>query len=333
MNKRINLEEVIGQKEVVGKLRKALESKEIAHAYIFEGARGLGKKAMALQLASALVCESNGQRPCNRCKSCTKASSGNHPDIKIIEEDGIIKIDEIRKLIKDIQLKPYEGKGKVYIISDVDKMNIQTQNALLKTLEEPPSYATLILLTTRINSLLPTIISRCQVIKLHPVNLETIKDYLIKNKGIDKEKAKMLATFSRGIIGRAIELLDNPDFYYRREKVIEICNNLSTSKLFSILEQIIFFEEQKLHIEEVLNLMTSWYRDLFIYKETRNIEFITNVDKIEEIDFQGEKLNLAKIIDIIFIIEKTKNNLRSNVQFHLNIEIMLLNIQEVLIKW
>lgn len=323
-------EGIVGQEQAVEKLRGALKNNQIAHAYLFEGTKGLGKKDMALELALALVCHSKNQQPCNKCNSCLKAAGGNHPDIKIIENDGIIKINEIRQIIKEMQLKPYESERKVYIICDADKMNMQAQNALLKTLEEPPSYAVLILLTTKGDSLLPTVISRCQIIRLYPTNPEIIKYYLIENKGIDKEQAHMLAVFSGGIVGRAVELLSNSDFHYRRERVIDICNKLLISDVFNILEQIIFFEEQKLYIEEILDLMISWYRDLFVYGETKNIGFITNIDKIEEVGFQSTKLDLAKIMDIIFIIEEAKNNLKSNVQFHLNVEVMLLNIQEVL---
>ena len=123
-----------------------------------------------------------------------------------------------------MQLKPYESKRKVCIICDADKMNMWAQNALLKTLEEPPSYATIVLLTVNSNSLFPTIVSRCQVIKLHPADPETIEHHFIKNMGVEKEQAHMLAVFSGGIVGRAVELLDNSDFYHRREEVIKICN-------------------------------------------------------------------------------------------------------------
>ena len=173
-------------------------------------------------------------------------------------------------------------------------------------------------------------ISRCQVIKLYPENPEVIKYYLIENKKIDERQAHMLAAFSGGIAGRAVELSDNPDFYYRREKIIEICNKLLTSSLFGVLEQIVFFEEQRLNIEEILGLMINWYRDLLIYSETKNASFITNIDKKEEIDFQAAKIDPVKIRDIIFIIEKSKSDLKSNVQFHLNMEVMLLNLREVL---
>lgn len=331
MNKGTVFEGIVGQGQVLEKLRRDLEGNQIIHAYLFEGEKGLGKKSIALKLASALVCPNNGQRPCGKCNSCIKAGSGNHPDIKIIENDGIISIDEIRGLINEMQLKPYESKRKVCIICDADKMNMQSQNALLKTLEEPPSYATLILLTVNRNSLFPTIVSRCQVIKLRPADLKTIEHYLVKNKGVEKEQAHMLAVFSRGVVGRAVELLDNPDFYYRREEVIKICNRLLTSDFLGILEQIKFFEEQRLHIEEILDLMIGWYRDLFIYNETKNMKFITNIDRKENIDLQAAKMDITKIRDIIFIIERAKNNLKSNVQFHLNIEVMLLNIQEVLL--
>lgn len=328
----INFKGIIGQEQVVEKLKKDLKDNKIAHAYLFEGAKGLGKKNIALELASALVCYGNNERPCRKCSSCIKVASGNYPDIKIIEEDKTIGIDTIRGLIGEMQLKSHEGRHKVCIICDADKMNTEAQNALLKTLEEPPLYAVLVLLTAKGESLLPTIVSRCQVMNLYPVNPETIKHYLIKNRGVDEEQAHMLAVFSGGVVGRAVELLDNPDFRHRRERVIEICNKLSAPNLFDILEQIAFFEEQKPHIEEIFDLMISWYRDLFVYNETKNMKLTTNIDKKEELISQASQIDLAKVRDAVFVIEKARNNLSSNVQFHLNIEVLLLNIQEVLLN-
>ncbi len=326
------LKKVTGQERIIEKLKKALKNDQIAHAYLFEGAKGLGKENLAIWLASALVCDGSGQNPCGKCNSCAEVSDNSHPDVKMIKEDRIIGIDQIRKLIGEIQLKPYKGNRKVYIICDADKMNRDSQNALLKTLEEPPLYATLILLTSKGESLLPTIISRCQTIKLYPVDPEIIKNYLIENKKVDKEQAHMLAVFSGGIIGRALELLDNPDFYYRREEVIETCNRLAAPDLFSVLERISFFEENRSYIDEIFDLMMGWYRDLFVYSETKNVGLVTNIDKKDEICLQASNIDLSKTEDIIFIIEKAKQNLRGNVRFHLNIEVMLLNIQEVLLN-
>ncbi|ABW17632.1 DNA polymerase III subunit delta' [Alkaliphilus oremlandii] len=329
----MTLESIVGQEKAIKNLEKAVLENQVAHAYLFEGAEGLGKKALALKLAAALVCFDHSKRPCGKCNSCLKINSGNHPGIKIIEEAGTIKVDEVRELIKDIQLKPYEGSHKVYIICDADKMNIQGQNALLKTLEEPPAYATLILLTTKKSSLLPTIISRCQSIKLSPVSSDRIKSYLIQEKDMDPDRAQMLAALSEGIIGKALDLLSNEDFYKRREDTIDLCNALMGAKVLNILEYTMFFEEQKIYVEQILDLMVSWYRDVFVYKETGNIELITNVDKKQELDLKAGRIDFRKLRDIIFIIENAKNNLKSNVQFHLNIEVMLLNIQEVLSKW
>lgn len=326
-------ERVLGQEKAKQNLQRALEKDELAHAYLFEGAEGLGKKSMALDLASALLCDSNKDKPCRICNSCLRISSGNHSGLKIIEEEKVIKVDEIRELIQDIQLKPYEGEKKVYIICDADKINIQGQNALLKTLEEPPQYATIILLTTKSNSLLSTIISRCQTIRLNSVSLEIIKSYLVNEKKANEEQSQKIAAFSGGNVGKAVKLLEDVAFHERMENVIKICNDLMNTKLIKVIDKVSFFEEEKSNIEEILDFMISWYRDLLVYKETENMDLIINIDKQEEIAFGARRIDINKIRDIIFIIQKSKNNLKSNVQFHLNIEVMLLNIQEVLTKW
>lgn len=326
-------EGIVGQEKIIENLRRTLSTDQLGHAYLFEGMEGLGQIEIVRELATSIVCTSSVNKPCGVCNSCIKAKSSNHPDIKIIENEGTIKVEEIRELIKDIQLKPYEGTRKVYIVFNADKMNMQAQNALLKTLEEPPHYATLILLTSKNDSLLSTIVSRCQVLKLRPVSLDKIESYLVNEKGVGIEKAQTLAAFSGGIVGSAVELLDNPTFNEKREGVIKLCGELFSLKLLNTLNQISFFEEQKSGIEEIFDIMISWYRDLLVFKETGSMDLIINRDKREEIGEFSRRIDIGKIRDIISIIEKAKNNLKSNVQFHLNIEVMLLNIQEVLAKW
>lgn len=323
-------ENIIGQEKIIEGLKKALAGNQLAHSYLFEGLEGLGKRRVAFELAKGICCNAEGIRPCNSCSSCVKLEHGNHPDVKWIGGEGSIKIDDIRDLQKDIQVKPYEGNNKIYILCDAEKMTVQAQNALLKTVEEPPYYSTLILLTTNAYSLLPTIVSRCQVLKFSPVPASKIQNFLIKEKGLDIRESKFIAAFSNGAVGKALKLLEDHDFIKRREAVVGLSRTLLNAKTINILEKVNFFNEEKEYIDEILDILISWYRDLMVYKETSNVDFIINCDKIEEIIFQSNQVNLWQIKDIIFIIDKAKNNLRSNVNYQLNIEVMLLNIQEVL---
>ncbi|WP_026477250.1 DNA polymerase III subunit delta' [Alkaliphilus transvaalensis] len=324
-------EEIIGQERIKDLLKNSLLKENFSHAYLFEGISGLGKKKLALEVAKGIICTSEGIKPCNHCQCCRRIDQGNHSEVFLIEEEGTIKIEKVRELQKEIQMKPYEGKKKVFIINHSENMTIQAQNALLKTLEEPPPYATLILLTHNSNSLLPTIISRCQIFKLRPVETIKIQEALVKQKGISLEESKVIASFANGVFGKAVRMLEDEDFRRRREGILQLTEELLQSKSISLLEKVDFFVEEKNYIDEILDILTSWYRDLIIFKETQELHFVMNYDKIEIIKEQSNRIGLKKLTNIISIIDKAKGNIRSNVNYQLNIEMMLLNIQEVLL--
>lgn len=317
---------IIGQERLLKNLRKALDQDELAHAYLLEGQKGLGKKEIAKWLATAIVCRGESPKPCHHCISCIKINSNNHPEVKWIQEEGSIGIDIIRELQKDLQLKPYEGSKKVYIIDNAEKITLQAQNSLLKSLEEPPEYATIILLTNNGSSLLQTIISRCQRLKLLSVPLQEIEDYLVHTKKIDRNRAKVLASLSNGVIGKALQLSEDDEFQERRSKVIQITRDILYAKEIEVLENIGFFQEERDYIEEILETLVTWYRDLLIYKDTGKEEFLINIDNTTEILQQSHKASLDKIKRMIFTIEETKHNLKANANFQINIEVMLLNL-------
>ncbi|ABR46327.1 DNA polymerase III, delta prime subunit [Alkaliphilus metalliredigens QYMF] len=326
-------ENIVGQAHVIKLLKQSIKQNTVGHGYIFEGIEGLGKHLVAFELAKALCCTGTGDQPCNQCNSCKKLSHQNHPDVIWITGEGSIKINTIRDLQKDTQQKPYESRKKVYIIEKAEKMTVQAQNALLKTLEEPPSYVTLILLTANSHSLLPTITSRCQIIKFQPVPLDVIQAFLMLEKNVDLEKAKLMATLSNGVVGKALKLLEDPSFQNQREGLIQISKDLFKKDKVAALQKFSFFEDHKESIEEILELYLVWYRDLLVYRDTQNKVLMFNIDQVEEIISQSNRIDLKKISNIISIIENTKENVRRNVQFQLNIEVMLLNIQEVLSSW
>ncbi len=321
---------IVGQKRAIALLKHLLTTNRIPHAFLIEGPRGIGKEKIALQIAMGICCASKESRPCGSCPSCLKAEHGNHSEIKLIDVEGSIKIESIRELQKEIQLKPYEGSKKVFIINNAEAMTIQAQNALLKTLEEPPAYATIILLTNNASSLLPTIISRCQLLKLVPARQEEVVEYLGRVEGLSLEESKVAASFSNGVIGKALRILRDEEFRKKRDIIIDITRELLDGKIINLLERVSLLYEEKELLEDVFDIFLSWYRDILVYRETRQVDFIMNYDKIEEIKHQANKINSHKSKEIILIIEKNKGNMRSNVNHQLNLEVMLLNIQEVL---
>ena len=178
-----SFKDVVGHKDIINYIRSAVEKDQVSHAYILNGERGAGKKLLANLFAASLQCEKGGPDPCNNCHSCRQAESGNHPDIIRVthEKPNSISVDDIREQVNNtIMIKPYQGPYKIYIIDRADLMTVQAQNALLKTIEEPPQYAVIMLLTENAELLLPTITSRCVMLKLRYIRDKLIRRYLME---------------------------------------------------------------------------------------------------------------------------------------------------------
>ncbi len=202
-----NFKDIIGQQQIKNHLQIAIKQNTISHAYILCGEKGSGKRTVSDAIAQTIQCENRagGIDSCEICKSCMQAKSHNHPDIKYItHEKASISVDDIREqLNNDISIKPYSSQYKVYIIPDSNKMTEQAQNALLKTIEEPPSYAVIILITDNISGILPTIQSRCVTLNLKPLSNNEIAGYLTAHLKLEPERAQIAAGFCQGKIGRA----------------------------------------------------------------------------------------------------------------------------------
>ena len=188
----MGFEEILGNEMVKDHFKKAIQNHKISHAYILTGEAGMGRKSIANAFAMTLLCEKGGSEPCMICHSCKQVMSGNHPDLIYVthEKPGSIGVDDVREQINDtIMIRPYSSYYKIYIVDEAEKMTVQAQNALLKTIEEPPSYAVIILITTNQEAFLPTILSRCVQMKLKPLKDFTIKSYLTQNLHIAEKDA------------------------------------------------------------------------------------------------------------------------------------------------
>ena len=200
----VGFNEIIGHEEIIRHLKNAMKTGKVSHSYIFTGRPGSGKKLLAATYAMTLQCEAGGTEPCQKCDSCKKALGKNHPDIIYVnhEKPGTISIDEIREqLISDVSIKPYCSPHKIYIIPDAEMMTVQAQNALLKTIEEPPEYAVIMLLTSNADALLPTIQSRCVRLDLKVVDDSLVKKYLMERLHVPDYQAEIDASFAQGSIG------------------------------------------------------------------------------------------------------------------------------------
>lgn len=307
-------EKIRGQRFAKKYLSNSIKSNMISHAYMFEGPSGVGKNTMARELATTLLEMEN---------------LFNSPDyIEITPDGNSIKIAQIRKLQSDILVKPYKSY-KIYVIDEAQKMTVEAQNALLKTLEEPPKYAIIILITNNKESLLDTIKSRCEIIKFTPIPLVEVADYLTQI-GVDKNRASLLANFSRGSMQKAIELSESEDFHIMRDEVQKYVETFLTGSMLDIMDIQSSIEKYKDNITNVLDLLVNYFRDIMMVKENVDSSMIINLDRLVFIKNMSTKITYSQLSKIIDIIEETKNKLRSNCNFNISIQVMTLNIYEVI---
>ena len=324
--------DILGQKQVKEHLQTAIKQKNISHAYLFAGEVGSGRRTMADAFARALLCESPTEDgdSCGRCKSCMQAGSKNHPDIHYLTHDKFnIRVDEIREqLNSDIQIKPYSSAYKVYIIPEAHRMNEQAQNALLKTLEEPPAYAVIILLCDNASSLLQTITSRCVTLQMKPVSKDEIAEYLMKKLQMEADRARLAAGFCQGNIGQAIRFASSEDFQQIRGQVLKLLKEIDDMPLPAITDEIRNFSKDRTNFYDYMDLMLLWYRDVLMYKATKDTNILLYHDEYSAIQKQASKRSYEDIEKIIQAFDKVKIRLDANVNFDLAIELLLLTIKD-----
>lgn len=323
--------DIIGHEQVITHLQNAIAMDKISHAYIINGPDKSGKKMLAEAFAMALQCESGGNEGCMECHSCKQAINRNQPDIIYVshEKPNTISVDDIRSQVNnDIVIKPYSSKYKVYIIDEAEKMNPQAQNALLKTIEEPPAYAVILLLTTNADMFLPTILSRCVTLNIKVVADEVIKHYLMKQYLIPDYHAEVCVAFAQGNVGKAILLASSSDFNELKSAVLQLMKRLDDIELYEMAAAIKQINEYKLSINDYFDLIMIWFRDILYFKATNDVNGLIFKDEVYEIKRQAEKSSYRGIETILEALEKAKLRLNANVNFDLVIELLLLTIKE-----
>lgn len=322
---------IIGHEQIKEHLQNAVSMNKISHAYIFNGPDKSGKMALAKSFAMALQCEQNTTEGCMECHSCKQALSGNQPDIIYLqhEKPNTISVDDIRSQINnDIGVKPYASPYKIYIIDEAEKMNQQAQNALLKTIEEPPAYAVILLLTTNADSFLPTILSRCITLNLKVVPDDTIRSFLMEEYHIPDYKADICTAFAQGNVGKAIQLAGSDDFNEIKNSAIQLLKRIKELELYEMMEAIKQIGEYKLEINDYFDIMMIWYRDVLLYKATSDANSLIFKDEVYDIKKQASKSSYEGIETIIKALDKAKRRLNANVNFDLVMELLLLTIKE-----
>lgn len=323
--------EIIGHEQEVAHLQRAIKSGKVSHAYIFNGEKGTGKRTLADAFALTLQCTGEGERPCGTCHSCHQAASGNHPDIIHVThaKPASIGVEDVREqLVGDVQIRPYNGKYKIYIISDADKMTVQAQNAILKTIEEPPEYAVIILLTTNSQTLLDTIRSRCVFIDLKPVPDEQVKAYLMEEIQVPDYEADICVAFAQGNIGKAVRLASSEDFSAIKSSAMRLIRNAGRMEVSELIDYVKEVQEYKLSIQDYLDILALWYRDMVYFKATRDIDGIVFRDEIRTIRDTVTVCSYEGVEEVMKAIENAKARLNANVNFDLTMELLFFVIKE-----
>ncbi|MDE7063005.1 MAG: DNA polymerase III subunit delta [Lachnospiraceae bacterium] len=323
--------DIVGHEQIIQHLKNAIQTDKISHAYIFNGPDQSGKKTLAEAFAMALQCEAGESEPCLACRSCKQALNHNQPDIIYVthEKPNTVSVADIRsQLVNDIDVKPYGSKYKVYIVDEAEKMNQQAQNALLKTIEEPPSYAVILLLTSNADAFLPTILSRCVTLNLKVVADDKIKSFLMEHWKVPDYQADVCVAFAQGNVGKAIALASSDSFGELKASAIQLLKRCHDIELYEFKEAIKQIGEYKLQIEDYLDIMMIWYRDILVYKATTDVNRLIFKDEVYEIKRQASKSSYSGVETVLERLGQAKLRLRANVNFDLVMELLLLTIKE-----
>lgn len=300
----MSFEKIIGNNKIKNELIKAFRTNSIAHSYIFSGQYGIGKKQIAIEFAKMILCLNKDNAPCGECKSCLELENDNNPDFNIIKPDGKIKIDQIRQMLEKVYEKPIISYKKVYIIDDAETMTVEAQNCLLKTLEEPPEYIVIILITSNENNLINTIKSRCLKLTFNPLENSEIKQYLEKNLDFQNVSETMLEIFE-GSIGKALKVKEKQELYNNIETTL---SNFSCESVIDLINNATEIYKGKENINEILE-----YFNIYFLKKAKE-----------------EYNNASKYVKAIEIVEDTKKRLVYNSNYDMTIDNLLINIWEEL---
>ncbi|MBO4981885.1 MAG: DNA polymerase III subunit delta [Lachnospiraceae bacterium] len=326
-----DFQDIIGQEQIKEHLQNAVAAKKISHAYIINGEKSSGKEFIAKIFAMTLQCEKGGINPCQECHSCKQALSGNQPDIIRVmhEKPGTISVDDIRAQVNnDVEIKPYSSPYKIYIINEAEKMTPQAQNAILKTLEEPPEYVVILLLTTNVNALLPTILSRCVLLNMKPVADEQVRKFLMEQEKVPDYKADVCVAFARGNIGKAKLLASSEDFENVKAEALSLLRYVQDMELHEIVAAIKKIGDYKLEVSDYLDIIAIWYRDVLLFKATSDVNHLIFKEEISNIRKVAQRSSYEGIEEVIEALEKAKRRLDANVNFELTMELLMMTIRE-----
>ena len=329
----MTFQDILGNELIKDQLKTAIRTRRLQHAYLLTGEKGMGKKSLTEAFLLSLFCTSPGEdlEPCLSCPSCKKVLSGNHPDITWVthEKPASISVDEIRTEITDtVDIRPYEGGYRDYVIPEAEKMTVQAQNALLKTLEEPPEYVIIFLLANDEKALLETVRSRVVKEKMKPLTDSVIFGWLKENMRAEDEKAGICVAFARGNLGRAKELYGSETFSEWYQRIMKIVRGIRNMSNADMLVEIGKLKKECPDLMEALDLLELWYRDLIMFMITRDLNGLVFAGEQKTLMEMASVSSYTKVQEIMESIETCRKRLQANVNPDLSLELLLLSMKE-----
>ena len=327
----MSFKDVLGHSKSIERLKRAIKTDKVFHSYLFWGNEGIGKKHVAFQFAKVLNCLQRGtekEDACDRCPSCKKIDHRLHPDVLLIEPEGqTLKVDQVRQMQRDLAFRPYEGERRVCILAAADRMAPNMSNTLLKTLEEPPLHTVIILLANNPKLLLPTILSRCQPVRFHPLPIPLVSNWLVEQKGLNEEEAHLLASLSEGSPGKALEIQEEIRQVPREELLVSWLGikSFSFEKMEHWAESLPSQRENLLLILEVAKTLL---RDLIMVKSLRHGPKLIHSDLSPQMETLAAVWSISSLLKRMEILHQTTLAIRSNANTTLALEAMMLSWAE-----
>ena len=322
--------QIIGHPKQLETLRLALAHGRLHHAYLFVGATGVGKKTIGLSLAKAIHCAMATGDFCGECADCARIEDGNHPDVRFIEPlagKKEISIQQIRELEQELNLRSFSGNKKIVILDPATLMNLPAQNALLKTLEEPPKDSLLVLIAPNLGGLLPTVRSRCLRVSFVPLTRDQVVAFLVSQKKVRVEEAQLLAAMSMGSL-EIVTAVDPQELLARRHRWIDLLLRVASGDYRTAAETAEALAGNKEESLRFLDWAESWYRDLLVYTVTQNRQEVVNVDLLPQIEQVSVAVGLERLLERIAEAKKAVVAIQRNLNRRMVLENLLLNAGE-----
>lgn len=321
---------VVGHKRVISYLQESVRSGHVSHAYLLDGPDGVGKRLVATLFTATLLCREGGDEPCGKCISCRQMDGGNQPDVTwVTHEKSVISVGDIRtQLCNVVQVKPMAGPYRVFIVDEAERMNAEAQNALLKTLEEPPSYAVILLLTNNAESLLPTIRSRSVLLQMLPAPEDELVEWLMDRAKLPDYRARLAAAYAGGSPGQALACARSEDFAKMRDAAVSMMKAVPTMREDRMSQLAKDFASGKDAQETTLALITVWLRDVMAYKAVGKKAKLMYQEDVDSVAAHAESLRYEDVWALSEELSKIRANRAVNVNMETAFWLFLLKMQK-----